>query len=86
MTDQLKQVLVDVEREALEAQRRYGDFYSELDALAVLWDKVEELRAEVFVKEEARTAEDEYEEAIQVAAVAARFAGQIRQRIPMEQP
>ena len=86
MTDQLKQVLADVERKALDAQRRYGNFASELEGLAVLWQEFEQLKAEVFVKEEARNLDYEYEEAIQVAAVAARLAGQIVQRIIKELP
>jgi len=56
------------------ARRLHPPFNSAHEGFAVLLEEVEELKAEVFKKHEARSKELMENEAIQVAATAMRFA------------
>lgn len=61
-------------REFCRAKVEYGSFASAHEGFAVLLEEVDELKAEVWKREDKRDKAAMLQEAIQIAAVALRFA------------
>lgn len=73
----LNQVLDDVRLEAAKASEAHGPFNSDHEAYGVLLEELDELWEHVKMKRPMRNREAMYREAVQVAAVAARFARRV---------
>ncbi|HSR79066.1 MAG TPA: hypothetical protein VLN57_21010 [Xanthobacteraceae bacterium] len=63
--------------EAGDAMRRWPPYNSAHEGLGVLLEEVKELQDHVFMKQADRDLDAMYKEAIQVAAVALRFAAEL---------
>ncbi len=68
----------DVVRETEHAIEQHGEFASPHEAMSVLDEEVFELRMEIYKKRDQRNISDMYTEAIQIAAVALKFANSLR--------
>jgi hypothetical protein len=64
-------------REAIAADRKWPKYNSAHEGFAVLWEEVEELWEIVKTKQPSRDLEHMRTEAIQIAAVAIRFAADV---------
>lgn len=71
-------IRADILAEAMAAERRYGDYTSAHEAYGVLAEEMHELLAAIH----ANAAESVRHEAVQVAAVAMRFAESCRGNAP----
>ena len=69
----LRSVADDAVKEAMRATELYGPFASAHEALGVILEEFEELKAEIFKKEKDRSRTAMMLEAMQIAAVAIRF-------------
>lgn len=69
-----KTALCDVEAELKEALANWPDFNSAHEGYAVLLEEVDELKKHVWTKQKNRELSEMRKEAIQVAAMALRFA------------
>lgn len=70
---------VDVMREIARAQELgFGPFHSAHEGYAILLEEVDELKAHVWTNQKKRDVEAMYKEAVQVAAMATKFAAQCR--------
>ena len=67
----------------LERGSQWRPYNSHHEALAVLWEEFEELKVEIFKKEQDRSISRMYQESLQVAAVAFSFAVQLREHREM---
>ena len=70
----LTRLFTDIEHEAVTGATRFGAFNSCHEGFAVLLEEVDELKAHVWAKQKNRDLEAMRREAIQVAAMAVRFA------------
>ena len=82
MTDkeefELDQIIMEVESEVIGAMSKYPPFNTAHEGCSVLREEFEELWDEVKVKQGKRSLERLHDEAIQVAAMAIRFAYDMR--------
>lgn len=70
-------VLYEIEQEARRSDEKYGDFASAHEALGVLLEEFEEFKTAVMLRQDdASRPERLRQEAIQIAAIALRFAEQ----------
>jgi len=75
MTNQVaSHILKEVEEEVVRARSLWPAFNSAHEAYAVLLEEVDELKAHVWTNQKKRDLEEMRKEAIQVAAMAVRFA------------
>ena len=74
MSDTLSTAVDEVVAEAAKAQDLYGSFASAHEMLGVLLEEVEELKAHVYQRQGLRNLQAMRKEAIQVAAIALRWA------------
>lgn len=70
-------VLYDILIELRGVREHYGPFASCHEGVGVLWEEFDELKAEVWKKKMDRRKDLMYQEAVQVAAVAVRFASDL---------
>lgn len=71
------QAAADALNEALEAGQKHNPYNSAHEGLGVLLEEFTELQTEVFIKQKNRDLKAMRKEAIQVAAVAIRFAADV---------
>jgi NTP pyrophosphatase (non-canonical NTP hydrolase) len=75
--EDLIDILNAVRMEVLSAQEKFPEFNSAHEGFSVLYEEVDELWDHVKVKQGRRNSEEMMKEAIQVAAMAVRFAHDI---------
>lgn len=63
--------------EALSAKAKWPEFHSAHEGFAILLEEVDELKAHVWMNQKKRDLEAMKKEAIQVAAMALRFASEV---------
>jgi hypothetical protein len=71
--ERIKQLLIDIRIEYEQASDKHSPFHSAHEGIAVIQEEFEELKAEVFKKEEERSLPVMREEATQLAAMSLRF-------------
>jgi len=69
----VEDVMEEVEKELTRAVKMHGPMHSAHEGWAVIKEEMDELWAEIMKKKELRNQENMREEAIQIAAMAARF-------------
>lgn len=70
-------IRLDARQEAVNGRRKWGKFNSAHEAFAVLYEEVDELWDHVKTKQKNRDLNAMKKEAIQVAAMALRFANEV---------
>ncbi len=76
-TEKLARVIHEVEKEIRQALYNWGPFNSAHEGFAVLNEEFDELKEHVWTNQTKRDLEKMRKEAIQVAAVAIRFAAEV---------
>lgn len=77
MKEKINKALKDIVREVESATNSWPPFNSAHEGFGVLHEEFDELKEHVWTKQKNRNLEEMYKEAIQVAAMAVRFATEV---------
>ncbi len=70
-------IAIEMAAEAANAKEKWGEFNSAHEGFAVLLEEVDELKAHVWTNQKRRDLEGMRKEAIQIGAMAIRFAAEV---------